>query len=1132
MFKAFQREPTFKQYSSEVFKEKLGKFYQFINDFTYIDEELNPEERQQLLQSRFTNGYTPFLQLVRTLFGNDVQTQDIKAVFRKIATSPDAEVDWGELFGINTTVTEDLHEIAQPNQTLDIFTLDSKIIAGQAGGDRRSRENIKCITYSTELNIFVTVTLHGIACHWNSKFRFKSSIDIGESSWVTGCCILPDLRRIAISTERSIVIWNYRAKGKERNVFHIKPIDSPQCVTRVPWKHNPGTEDYLIYGDEQGHISLMTLNCKDFQKVGKVEKDHGDTNNVIDPTELTREIVRRKFHNDWILQLKYIPQLQMFGSCSSDKECSFVLSRLDNIMDTRPVREMSLHKGVNCFVYCVRANAIVTGGVDKILRIWHPIIMSRPTGKLIGHLFTVTDIACNERDQHLISLSTARIFRIWDLQKMQGLQTFAVGENLTAENRTCVMQFDSKYDRLITGTNIIELWPVNRDQDSQIVPHTHEQSISCMLYNAVLNQVVSACIECILKVWEIETGELVYTITQAHGSKSTFITAMVTDDTGHRLITAGQDGSLRLWDCISSRLLKSYNTEVSKMSKICNVAYIGHNETKLIIAGTANRSVRVFQDAADTIIELYALCDTVHINVEQIRLGNTPQKTPADDRKTSYDKHLLGGDLKRQSSFLSNVFLSSDVTCMDYSADDNLTAAGFSNGSVFVWNMDDNSLVSKIQKQQLFQSSSNTGGWTSDSISFLKFLVHEIEPDELKDRSETNSAATLRKNSVMENKDDGCSALAKERVASETDAVVLSVQGSHPAYLVSSGKTRESDALPATNFDARRMKHMTLLVVCSENGSVTLTTIEGKVLMQITVANAIQRTRCVTAVLEVREDMQIYSGDTMGYLSCWNLSDFWKITTDAVKVGDADRDVLPNHERQLEESIEQLLTWRAHQMKITNIEYIRDYDIVLSASIDGSVRMWHCKTGHFLGFFGQSKPWHLSDEMLIPPSPVQPHDITETPLKPLKKLRLTNINTKPEAAKCPLAFDVQRWSNVPTLPAITEKESPRDKKFFSSLSKPKHYNSHLESSSVTATYGSNSVFRTLPVYKVQSPKRLKTPSVKFRESTWYKNRTKTTTQNKRKRNAAAFRMPSPKKEVRPVVRFPHIVTGFKNGGGS
>ena len=42
-----------------------------------------------------------------------------------------------------------------------------------------------------------------------------------------------------------------------------------------------------------------------------------------------------------------------------------------------------------------------------------------------------------------------------------------------------------------------------------------------------------------------------------------------------------------------------------------------------------------------------------------------------------------------------------------------------------------------------------------------------------------------------------------------------------------------------------------------------------------------------------------------------------------------------------------------------------------------SRRMWHSLTGHFLGFFGQSKPWHLSNEMLIPPSPVQPQDISE-----------------------------------------------------------------------------------------------------------------------------------------------------------
>lgn len=43
-------------------------------------------------------------------------------------------------------------------------------------------------------------------------------------------------------------------------------------------------------------------------------------------------------------------------------------------------------------------------------------------GKLMGHLFTVTDIACNERDQHIISLSTARVFRVWDIHTLTCLQ--------------------------------------------------------------------------------------------------------------------------------------------------------------------------------------------------------------------------------------------------------------------------------------------------------------------------------------------------------------------------------------------------------------------------------------------------------------------------------------------------------------------------------------------------------------------------------------------------------------------------------------------------------------------------------------------------------------------------------------
>lgn len=48
------------------------------------------------LDSRFV-GYEPFCDAIRKLFGNDVSTQDLKALFRKIALNPDAEVDWSEV---------------------------------------------------------------------------------------------------------------------------------------------------------------------------------------------------------------------------------------------------------------------------------------------------------------------------------------------------------------------------------------------------------------------------------------------------------------------------------------------------------------------------------------------------------------------------------------------------------------------------------------------------------------------------------------------------------------------------------------------------------------------------------------------------------------------------------------------------------------------------------------------------------------------------------------------------------------------------------------------------------------------------------------------------------------------------
>ena len=54
---------------------------------------------------------------------------------------------------------------------------------------------------------------------------------------------------------------------------------------------------------------------------------------------------------------------------------------------------------------------------------------------------------------------------------------------------------------------------------------------------------ITICSESVMKVWEAETGKLVYTVTEPHGS-GVEITCIALDKTGYRLATGGFNGKM------------------------------------------------------------------------------------------------------------------------------------------------------------------------------------------------------------------------------------------------------------------------------------------------------------------------------------------------------------------------------------------------------------------------------------------------------------------------------------------------------------------------------------------------------------------------------------------------------------
>ncbi|CAM9490662.1 unnamed protein product, partial [Chrysoparadoxa australica] len=74
------------------------------------------------------------------------------------------------------------------------------------------------------------------------------------------------------------------------------------------------------------------------------------------------------------------------------------------------------------------------------------------------------------------------------------------------------------------------------------------------LYTANFGQVVSADAAGTICVWSIDSGQMAFRFTGAHGDSK--ISAMCFDGSGRRLLTGANDGSMKIWNFSNGQLLR------------------------------------------------------------------------------------------------------------------------------------------------------------------------------------------------------------------------------------------------------------------------------------------------------------------------------------------------------------------------------------------------------------------------------------------------------------------------------------------------------------------------------------------------------------------------------------------------
>uniref|UniRef100_H3ARM1 WD repeat domain 64 n=1 Tax=Latimeria chalumnae TaxID=7897 RepID=H3ARM1_LATCH len=793
-----------------------------------------------------------------------------------------------------------------------------------------------------------------------------------DSFWVVGCDYLSHLKRVAVATENSIIVWDHKPKNKNRsNYFTIKPLHhSPLCVCTVTNSENQH-QDEILLGDTGGFVSLFTLASEDF----KTKHTKRRTFQTVNPSQFRVPVVKRKLHNDAVEKVKFFPELNRFGSCSLDSVHSLVLDDVRRLEDAQPVAEFSIPRGVNAFAFCSKATLIATGGCDKIIRVWHPNILTRPVGKLKGHLFTISDITVNEKDQHIISVSSARAFKVWDIQTLSLLQTFAESPEATGDTRIYSMIFDNKHNRLVTGSSIIVVWPLRDSmQDTMQVPSSHDGAINVLVYNRPLNQMLSVCCESVIKVWELETGFQTYQIFDAHGPLVE-VTAAAIDATGHRLATGASDGSLKVWNFGSGQEIKS----LSLMKKfrgedpgLRQLVYFRMDSRRAILTLEWNGSIKIIQKKYEN--HYYtSVVFQVPLNVFIFKPGHEEmhRRVAGCEANLAIDHGILclltEKDFTRSET--KNFPAHMELVCFDILEWNQMYffATGLANGLILLWDF------AKATVKYLIGNERRLCQTKNESVKDLHVSVNAYTELFRRPYCSIQNSSMLSLNCLFSKIPD--SSKEKKKTIKDTEEEGEEGEESPESRTESSMSESLSEQSSATSFSI-------VLASAHQNGHVYFWSTEGILLKKLLPEN---QHHCVplTAICTDNKATMLFAGDDEGHIIYWHIKAFMENTT------------LKN-----KESTRQVVCWKAHPLSIVSLFYVENKSIVVSGSVEGSIRIWYAPEGHYIGYFSQQRAWILS-------KPVEftlPSDITEWPFVTKMKKKIEK-----KVYDCPLVFDIDKY---------------------------------------------------------------------------------------------------------------------------
>ncbi|XP_013921017.1 PREDICTED: WD repeat-containing protein on Y chromosome-like [Thamnophis sirtalis] len=383
-------------------------------------------------------------------------------------------------------------------------------------------QNVICFKHPSK---YLTVSRNGLLGLWGESLKLQKMVQITTEAvkpkdlWVTSLVALPNVNKVAVAfTNKEILFAELSFKKGFSCQYRLQGFEG--TVTCMHYWYNPhdGNEAILTLGDVCGQLCPISV--------------------------------------------LYSSSLDAFLSVTTSSSKTLALAWREKLSPCLTMTAFHIDQGVNTFDFHSRLNLIATAGINCSVCLWNPYVTSKPAGILTGHSDSVIAVQFITERKLLFSFAKDKILRLWDIQHQLCVQRIAGSFPKSVDFHSTLFFHESQGLLFISMNNQLMVLEMEHELGKRRVA-SHKKAVTCLLYNSMLQQVISSDTGSTVIFWLIDTGQKIKEFTGCHGNAE--ISTMALDGTETRLFTGGTDGAVKIKQGMLNQGLITQNTSIGPM---------------------------------------------------------------------------------------------------------------------------------------------------------------------------------------------------------------------------------------------------------------------------------------------------------------------------------------------------------------------------------------------------------------------------------------------------------------------------------------------------------------------------------------------------------------------------------------